>query len=130
MSQQILTSSGALVLGVDDEAANLSLLSAIIGTMGLRFMAARSGAECLEVLRSVSPRIILLDVMMPEMDGFETCRLIREKFPNLDCRIIFQTALNSEDDVCAAIKARGDDYLVKPIRPDVLKKHLNRWLAD
>ena len=130
MFQQILTSSGALVFGVDDEPANLGLLSAIIGTMGLRFMAARSGAECLEILRSVSPRVILLDAMMPEMDGFETCRLIRKEFPNLNCRIIFQTALNTEEDLHAAIKAQGDGYLVKPIRPEVLKKHLNGWLAD
>ncbi len=122
--------SGRLVLGVDDERSNLSLLSAIVGSMGHRFIAAESGIQCLEILASASPHVILLDVMMPDMDGFETCRHIRKDFPKLKCPIIFQTSLNSEEDIKKAIQAQGNDYLVKPIRPSVLEKHLNRWLAE
>jgi DNA-binding response OmpR family regulator len=67
--------------------------------------------------------------MMPGMDGFEVCRRIRKDFPHLKCRIIFQTALHSEEDILQGIKAAGDDYLVKPIRPNLLIKRLLHWLT-
>jgi len=129
MSQQSYPRPGSTVLGVDDETLNLKLLSATVASMGYRFIGARSGAECLNILKKSAPRIVLLDIMMPEMDGFEVCRRIRMDFPLLKCRIIFQTALNSKDDILNAMKAAGDDYIVKPIQPKMLKKRLLHWMA-
>ncbi len=118
-----------MVLGVDDEMLNLKLLSATVASMGYRFVGARNGIECLNILKKTAPRIILLDIMMPDMDGFEVCSRIRKDYPLLKCRIIFQTALNSKDDILKAMKVAGDDYIVKPIQPKMLKKRLLHWMA-
>jgi len=97
--------------------------------MGYSFLGARSGEECLEILKKTAPRVILLDVMMPGMDGFEVSKRIRNEFPLLQCRIIFQTALNSKDGILKAMAATGDDYIVKPIQPKMLRKRLLHWIA-
>ena len=81
MSQQSFPRPGSTVLGVDDETLNLKLLSATVASMGYRFIGARSGAECLNILKKSAPRIVLLDIMMPEMDGFEVCRPHSQGFP-------------------------------------------------
>jgi CheY-like chemotaxis protein len=129
MSNESFPRPGSIVLGVDDEALNLKLLSATVAGMGYSFLGARSGEECLEILKKAAPRAILLDVMMPGTDGFEVCKHIRNEFPLLQCRIIFQTALNSKDDILKAMAATGDDYIVKPIQPKMLRKRLLHWIA-
>lgn len=129
MSNESFPRPGSIVLGVDDEALNLKLLSTTVAGMGYSFLGARSGEECLEILKKAAPRAILLDVMMPGMDGFEVSKRIRNEFPLLQCRIIFQTALNSKDDILKAMAATGDDYIVKPIQPKMLRKRLLHWIA-
>ncbi len=118
-----------MVLGVDDEMLNLKFLSATVANLGYHFISARNGFQCLKILKKSAPRIILLDIMMLDMDGFEVCQRIRKEFPLLKCHIIFQTALNSQEAIQKAMKAAGDDYIVKPIQPKMLKKRLLHWMA-
>ncbi len=119
---------GALIMGVDDDSTNLQFLRTVVEGMGYPFIGAISGVECLRMLYRVEPTVILLDVMMPEVDGFETCRRIRSDFPHLKAPIIFLTALNSPEDVVLGIGASGDDYLVKPVQPGVLRERLDYWI--
>lgn len=119
-----------LVLGVDDDAGNLRLLKTIIESLGHHFIGVKSGAEALQIIENARPRIVLLDIMMPELDGFETCRRIRQLALAGRPRIIFVTALNEPDDVKQAIESGGDDYLVKPVEMSTLETRLHYWLSQ
>ena len=119
---------GALIMGVDDDATNLRLLHEVVDSMGHSFLGAHGGAECLRLLHRAAPQVILLDIMMPEMDGFETCRRIRADFPLLKVPIIFVTALNSPEDVARGMGANGNDFIIKPFEPERLRQRLSYWL--
>lgn len=121
--------SGSLVIGVDDEAINLKLVEAVAKSAGYTFLGASSGFECLKLLNHAVPNVIFLDLMMPEMDGFKTYRKIRNDFPSLvRCPIIFLTALSAVEDIEKAKDTGGDDYLVKPIKPDLLRQRMAYWI--
>ena len=115
-------------MGVDDDDASLHFLRSVVEMSGHQFIGAESGVECLRLLYRVQPTLILLDVMMPSVNGFETCRRIRANFPHLRAPIIFLTALNSPEDVALGMGANGDDYLVKPIQTGLLRERIKYWL--
>jgi CheY-like chemotaxis protein len=120
--------TGSLIMGVDDDAVNMRLIREIVEVMGHTFLGATNGADALRLLYRVSPKLILLDVMMPEMDGYEACRRIRQEFPLLRAPIIFLTALNSPEDVARGLGAQGNDYVIKPFTPDRLRQRITHWL--
>jgi CheY-like chemotaxis protein len=120
----------ALILGVDDDRLNLKVTKSVVEGLGYVFIEANSGAECLRVLETVQPHVILLDVMMPEMDGFETCRRVRQEFRGAGPRILYLTARNLVEDVKHSVETGADDYLVKPIQMTVLKARLKHWLKQ
>lgn len=130
MKAEASTSSrrSSLVMGVDDDIVNLRLLREIVVGMGHSFLSAQSGSECLRLLHRAAPKVILLDVMMPDMDGFETCRRIRSEFPLLKCPVVFVTALNNPEDVARGIGANGNDFIIKPFEPDKLRQRITYWL--
>src|SRR5258708_517895 len=102
-----------IVLGVDDQPENLIILESLIEAQGFIFLGVGSGAEALSLAVRASPRLILLDVQMPEMDGFETCRRLR-RIPELaSVPIAFLTARKASDDVRAGLQAGGNDFIVK-----------------
>ncbi len=115
-------------MGVDDDATNLKLIRSMVEAFGHAFIGAENGLECLSMLHRIQPTLILLDVMMPSVNGFETCRRIRANFPHLRAPIIFLTALNSPEDVALGMGANGDDYLVKPIQTGLLRERIKYWL--
>lgn len=119
---------GALILGVDDDPTNLKVLQEIVQAMGHSFLAASSGEEGLKLLHRAAPKIILLDITMPGMDGFETCRRIRSDFPMLKVPVIFVSSLNSPEDVARGIGANGNDYIIKPYEPEKLRQRITHWL--
>lgn len=121
---------GGLIMYVDDDMQCRQLAKEVIEHAGFGFIAASSGAECLKLLQRTNPRIILLDIMMPAMDGYETCRRIRINFPLLRARIIYVSALSSPDDVTRALGTDADDYIVKPYRPDRLRERIIYWLRE
>jgi len=108
------------ILLVDDELDILEFISYNLNKEGYKVLTARNGRDGIEMARKFVPQLILLDVMMPEIDGMETCEELR-KIRELDNTIIvFLTARGEDYSQIAGFKAGGDDYIVKPISPKVL----------
>ncbi|ACB74097.1 hybrid sensor histidine kinase/response regulator [Opitutus terrae] len=103
------------ILIVDDTPANLCVLVETLGAAGYRLMVAEDGEEALAQTAQTVPDLILLDVMMPGIDGFETCRRLRAQPTTADTPVLFMTALNETPDKVKAFAAGGVDYITKPI---------------
>src|SRR5262245_8448333 len=109
------------ILLVDDRAENLLALEAILNPLGHKLVKAYSGTEALKCLLSQDFAVILLDVQMPGMDGFETAELIRGRERSQETPIIFLTAVNTSDlHVFRGYAIGAVDYLLKPIVPEIL----------
>lgn len=109
------------ILLVDDHPENLIALEAILGGLGQNLVKATSGQEALRRLLNQDFAVILLDVQMPDMDGFETAALIRQRERSRNTPIIFLTAFNTSDELMEKGYALGAvDYLFKPIQPSIL----------
>lgn len=111
---------GDWILVVDDDAANLRVASRILSANHMRVSCVKSGAIALKFLEENRPDLILLDVHMPEMDGFETCAAIRGKKETADIPVIFLTADDESDTETRGLKAGAMDFLKKPFVPEVL----------
>jgi len=108
--------SKAHVLIVDDNAQNLELLEVYMEEMSeVRTSTASNGIDALEVINHDKPDIILLDIMMPRMSGFELCKQLKGNPATRDIVIIMVTALNETADIERATECGTDDYLTKPI---------------
>jgi two-component system sensor histidine kinase/response regulator len=114
--------SSKLVVGVDDSCENVLLLQAVIKAAGYTFPSASSGAECLTLLTQAEPRLILLDIEMPEMDGFETCRRLRHVDKLAHVPVAFLTARRMAEDVKQCMEVGGNDFIVsRSISPSCLR---------
>ena len=112
------------VLIVDDEPDIQEFLSYNLKKEGYKVYSVTNGMEAIDVAKQVLPQLILLDVMMPEMDGIETCEELR-KLPALRNTIIaFLTARGEDYTQVAAFEAGGDDFIIKPIKPKVLMSRI------
>lgn len=110
------------ILMVDDEPANLLALEAVLEGLGQRLVRAGSGREALKHLMNEEFGVILLDVAMPVMDGFEAARLIRQRDKNRLTPIIFLTAVGrTESEIFRGYEVGAVDYLLKPLVPEILK---------
>lgn len=103
------------VLVVDDEPINIQLLQRKLEWEGIRVLTADSGQGCLEIARAEWPDLILLDVMMPGMDGFEVCQKLRENEKTKAIPVIFVTAHNSKQGKLDGLEAGAVDYITKPL---------------
>ena len=108
----------ATILVVDDDPANLSVMSDYLKEYKYRVIVARDGESALARAEYGKPDIILLDVLMPKMDGYETCRLLKTREPLRDIPVIFMTALAETSDKVAAFQAGGVDYVTKPFQQE------------
>ena len=116
------------ILLVDDEADILEFLSYNLKKEGYNVFTANNGKEAVTVAKKENPDIIILDVMMPDMDGIETCREIRD-LPGLrDVMIAFLTARNEDYSQIAGFEVGADDYINKPIKPRVLISRIKALL--
>jgi len=106
------------LLLVDDVPANLGVLLDCLGEAGYAVRVAESGARALELMERVRPDLVLLDVMMPDLDGFETCRRIKTDPAGRDVPVIFVTALDEPVDKVKGFAAGAVDYVGKPFFPD------------
>jgi DNA-binding response OmpR family regulator len=106
--------AGKTVLVVDDETRLVSLVETYLAQSGFQVTTASNGCEALAVAASQEPDLIILDVMMPEMSGYEFMRLYRAEH---DTPIILLTARVDSDEIAAALEAGADDYVTKPFRP-------------
>jgi DNA-binding response OmpR family regulator len=118
------------VLIVDDDADTRALLTGFLSAEGLDAMAADSGEAALAMLSSDQPDLILLDAIMPGLDGFETCRRIKEKPDAGHIPVIFMTGLSDPDHVIAGLDAGGVDYVTKPLSLPVLAARIRVHIAN
>ncbi len=103
------------ILVVDDNQQNLELLQAYLEDVDCQAVPARDGLEALEIIAKDPPDLILLDVMMPKMSGFEVCKRIKNDPKTSDIPVIMVTALNEFGDIERAIDSGTDDFLSKPV---------------
>jgi len=108
------------ILIVDDEPDILEILKYNFEKENYIVTTANNGKEAIEIAKKTNPNLIILDVMMPELDGIETCRLLRELPDFSNTIIIFLTARNEEYSEIAGFDVGADDYVTKPIRPRTL----------
>ncbi len=110
----------AIVLVVDDLLPNVKLLEAKLTSEYYEVVTARSGAEAIEIANQKPIDIILLDVMMPDMDGFETCRRLKASEKTAHIPVVMVTALSEAEDRVQGLEAGADDFLTKPINDTAL----------
>jgi DNA-binding response OmpR family regulator/signal transduction histidine kinase len=119
------------ILIVDDTAINLQILTTIVTTEGYNILLAQSGEEALRVANEYHPDIILLDVMMSKMDGFDVCRQLKTNTSTQPIPVIFVTARTDVEAVEKGFDVGGDDYVSKPFNDRVLlariKNHVERY---
>ena len=113
------------VLVVDDEEPILDLLKYNLERHGYEVKTANDGVKAIEVARKFIPDLVLLDIMMPRMDGIETCRQLREIKEMREAYIVFLTARSEEYSEVAAFDVGADDYITKPIKPRALMSRIN-----
>lgn len=106
------------IIIVDDNPNNLQVLTGILQQQGYKVRPALSGAIALRAIAAHSPDLILLDIRMPEMDGYETCRRLKSEDGKRDIPVIFISALNEIDDKLSAFRAGAVDYITKPFQAE------------
>ena len=116
------------VLVVDDESDILEFVKYNLQKEGFRVATAANGKEALQEAHLLKPDLIILDIMMPEMDGVEVCRQLRSEKKFNNTIIAFLTARDEDYSQIAALDVGGDDYITKPIRPRVLVSRVNALL--
>lgn len=119
-----------IVLIVDDVPENLAVLSDTLDSAGYMVLVAPDGAAALDRLQRVTPDIILLDAVMPGIDGFETCRLIKTLAAARHVPVIFMTGLTETEHVVRGFMAGGVDYVTKPIRPEEVLARIEAHLSN
>ena len=117
---------GAHVLVVDDEPAITDLLSTALRYMGYQVTTAATGSAALEAAATGNPDLVVLDVMLPDLDGFEVCRRLREQRDFVP--VIFLSARDSEDDRVTGFVRGGDDYVTKPFSLEELTLRIGALL--
>ena len=116
------------ILLVDDEKDILEFLSYNLEKEGFIVFTANNGINGLELVEEHKPDLIILDVMMPEMDGIEVCQKIRKLEGGIETLILFLTARSEEYSELAGLDAGADDYITKPIKPKLLLSRVNAIL--
>ncbi len=119
----------SIVFIVDDNPTNLHLLVDALSPEGFDVSAAKTGEEALKQVEEVNPDIILLDVIMPGIDGFETCRRLKEQDTTQDIPVIFTTALADTVDTVTGFEAGGVDYITKPFQHEEVLARVNAHLT-
>ena len=117
------------ILIIDDDVETLRLVGMMLQKQGFEILAASNGLQGIETAHDVHPDLIVLDVMMPDMDGFEVTKRIRSQAETLTIPILMFTAKNQVDDKVIGFEAGVDDYLTKPIHPAELVAHVKSLLA-
>ncbi len=113
------------ILVIDDDSAVTDLMAVLLRSQGFDVTTTNSSTEGLNIARQAQPALIILDLMMPEMDGWEVCRAVRT-FSQVP--IIVLSALNDPSMVASVLDSGADDYLTKPTPSRILVAHINRLL--
>jgi putative two-component system response regulator len=117
------------VLLVDDNTANLQLLHETLDGLGYKLLVAKNGKTALAIAGKAKPTLILLDIMMPDMDGYEVCRRLKSDGSTAQIPVIFITALADEEDEAKGLGMGAVDYITKPINPELVRARVRNHLA-
>lgn len=115
------SSAVSKILIVDDNASNLQLIANALSSLNIEMLYATSGMEAVTLAVQNKPELILLDIMMPGMDGFATCRKIRAEPKTRDIPVLFITARSDEESIIRGFECGGQDYITKPFNLQELK---------
>ncbi len=115
---KVLSDCPARILIVDDKPDNLELLSTVLTVQGYQTKTCERGKSAIELAKTDVPNLILLDISMPEMDGFSVCEILKKDFITKDIPIIFISALKDVRDKTLAFQIGGSDYITKPFQVD------------
>jgi CheY-like chemotaxis protein len=118
----------SLVLIVDDIPRNIKVLGDILRTKDCRIAVATSGPQALEIVKKVHPDLILLDVMMPEMDGYAVCKILKESPQTRDIPVIFLTVKIETSDIVKGLEIGAVDYISKPFNSTELLARVHTHL--
>lgn len=119
-----------IILLVDDSPDALGFLTEALEASGFSVLIATSGQAALSIVEKISPDLILLDAVMPQMDGFETCRKLKANPAVVQVPVIFMTGLTETEHVVHALESGGVDYLSKPINIDELRARIRVHLSN
>ncbi len=124
-----MTIPSATVLIADDNATNLKVLFDYLAGEGYRVLVAEDGESAIEQARYGLPDLILLDVMMPGLDGFETCLRLKEEPATRDIPVIFMTAVSETSYILRGFAAGGVDYIAKPLRQEEVNARVRNHIG-
>lgn len=122
------SNQAARVLLVDDNTTNLQLLHETLDGLGYKLLIAKNGKTALAIAKKARPSLILLDIMMPEMDGYEVCRRLKADEDTSHIPVIFITALADQEDEAKGLGMGAVDYLTKPINPGLVRARVRNHL--
>ena len=119
-----------VVLVVDDSPDTLSMLNDTLDRAGFAVLVALEGSQALTILNNINPDIILLDALMPNMDGFETCKKLKQHRNSADIPVVFMTGLSDSESIVKGLEAGGVDYVTKPVNGEELIARIRVHLAN
>ncbi len=119
-----------VVLAVDDATDTLGMLSAVLERAGMTALVAADGGSALALLEHITPDLILMDAVMPRMDGFDAARAVKAREGSAHIPVIFMTGLSDNESVVKGYDAGGVDYITKPIVPEVMLARVRAHLAN
>lgn len=119
------TSEGAMVLIVDDVEINRVILEEIIHNIGCQTALAENGEEALRLVKKVSPQLILSDISMPGMNGYELCSRLKENEETREIPVIFISAFDASEDIVEGFSHGGEDYITKPFIPEEVQARVS-----
>jgi len=127
VSRQVPDRRHKIIMAIDDQSETLLLIQSFVEAAGFSFVGAMRAREAMTLCDRMLPRLILLDIEMPNIDGFETCRLMRANPTLRSVPIVFLTARKTAPDVTNGLAAGGNDFIVKPFDPDKLIERIEYW---
>ena len=119
-----------IVLVVDDSPPTLGMLNDTLEAAGFTVLVAQNAAAAMQLVERITPDVILMDAVMPGMDGFEACRRMKQLKALATVPIIFMTGLAESQDVVRGLEAGGVDYVIKPVAPDEVVARIGVHLAN
>lgn len=121
MERKIKTTRKAKILIIDDVEMNRDILEEIIKDMGCIPIMAESGKMALELMTKEYPQLVLTDISMPEMDGYELCRILKKNEETKNIPVVFISAFDEPEDIVEGFSLGGEDYITKPFIPEVVQ---------
>jgi len=129
MKKKYSTEIPPTVLIVDDNANNIKVIALSLRAHNYKIVIATNGKDAIEMVEKIRPDLILLDIMMPEMDGYQTCEIIKSDKKNENIPVLFLTALNSSESIVKGFEAGGVDFISKPFNQNELISRVKTHVA-